>query len=86
MLFTIVDKRGSAPREAGTKMLYTSEGKSIGTIGGGCTEAEVMRKTREMFLDECPAPVLMRVNLAADEAALEGEVCGGVFDVWLEAV
>ena len=32
ILFTIVAKKGSAPREVGTKMLYSSEGKSIGII------------------------------------------------------
>ena len=86
ILFTIVEKHGSAPRNTGTKMIYTSEGKSIGTIGGGCTEAEVMRKAREMFLDNSSEPVLMHVNLTADEAAEEGEVCGGVIDVLLERV
>lgn len=86
ILFTIVSKKGAAPHEAGTKMLYTSEGKSIGTIGGGCTEAEVIRRANEMFIEDSPSPVLVHVNLSADEAALEGEVCGGLIDVWLEMI
>ena len=86
VLCTIVAKKGAAPREVGTKMIYTSKGKSLGTIGGGCTEAEVMRRAREMFMEDTPDPVLMRVDLTADEASLEGEVCGGVIDVWIESI
>ena len=86
ILFTIVAKKGSAPRGVGTKMLYTSEGKSIGTIGGGCTEAEVIRKANEMFIESSPAPVLMHMNLTPSETTLEGAICGGVIDVWLENV
>ena len=85
-LCTIVSKTGSAPRGVGTKMLCTSEGRSLGSIGGGCTEAGVVARAREMFLEENPAPVLMRVELTAEEAAEEGEVCGGVIEVWIEEI
>ena len=40
MLCTIIEKRGSAPRSIGTQMLVTSDNRMIGTIGGGCAEAE----------------------------------------------
>ena len=86
ILCTIVSKEGAAPRDVGAKMIDTSEGRSLGTIGGGCMEAEVMRRARAMFLEENPAPVLMRVNLTAERASQEGAVCGGVIDVWLEAI
>ena len=41
-LCTIIKKKGSAPRGVGTQMLVSSDNRSIGTIGGGCAEAEVI--------------------------------------------
>jgi len=38
---TIVGTKGSTPREVGAKMLIHEDGKILGTIGGGCMEAEV---------------------------------------------
>ncbi len=49
VLCTIVRRKGSAPRQVGTKMLLLSDGRCIGTIGGGCIEAEVVRRGREML-------------------------------------
>ncbi len=86
VLCTIVSKQGAGPRNVGTKMLYTSEGKSLGTIGGGLMEANVMKKAEEMFTQENPSPVLMRVNLTAGALSKEGEVCGGVIEIWIERI
>ena len=86
ILTTIVTRKGSAPREVGTKMLIMPDGSCVGTIGGGCVEADVMRKGREMLLDENPSPCLYHVDLTDDAAAEEGRVCGGVLDVLLEVI
>ncbi len=40
---TIVEVKGSVPREVGAKMIIHPYGKHIGTVGGGCGEAEVIR-------------------------------------------
>lgn len=86
ILATIVTRKGSAPREVGTKMLILPDGTTVGTIGGGCVEADVMRKGRELLLDENPKPVLYHVDLTDDAASEEGMVCGGVLDVLLEVI
>ena len=86
VLATIVMRKGSAPREVGTKMIILKDGKGIGTIGGGCVEADVIRKAREMLLENEPQAVLYRVELTEDEAADEGMVCGGILDVFLEVL
>src|SRR5579871_4774835 len=39
-LATVVNVRGSTPREVGAKMIVRGDGQ-FGTIGGGCGEAEV---------------------------------------------
>lgn len=38
---TIVHTRGHCPREAGAKMLVWRNGRTAGTIGGGCGENQV---------------------------------------------
>ena len=39
---TVARVRGSTPVPAGTKMLVGAEGRLIGTVGGGCVEADVI--------------------------------------------
>ena len=86
VLATIVNRRGSAPRETGTKMLIGSLGQLIGTIGGGCAEAEVIQKSRELFLENAKPACLYHVDLNDSIAEEEGMVCGGQLDVLLERV
>lgn len=40
-LCTVVDARGSTPQARGARMLVTAAGQLMGTLGGGCVEAEV---------------------------------------------
>ena len=49
ILCTIIRKSGSAPRNAGTQMIVTSDNRIIGTIGGGCAEAEIITRCRDIF-------------------------------------
>ena len=51
-LATIIARRGSAPREIGTKMLVLEDGRLIGTIGGGCMESEVQHLCLRMLHEE----------------------------------
>ena len=50
VLATVVNVRGSTPREVGAKMIVREDGQ-FGTIGGGCGEAEVFRKARILLED-----------------------------------
>ena len=40
-LATLITRVGSAPRAVGAKYLIKGDGTSVGSIGGGCVEAEV---------------------------------------------
>ncbi|MDN5347603.1 MAG: xanthine dehydrogenase accessory factor [Clostridia bacterium] len=82
VLATVVRVQGSAPREPGVQMLITRDGRLLGTIGGGCAEADVRR--RALTVLDRGQPELCRLNLTADLAAEEGMVCGGVMEVFLE--
>ncbi len=85
ILATIVRKEGSAPREAGTKMLIMKK-ETVNTIGGGLLEARVMEAAGKMLAAPCGKPQLLRFSLSADAASAEGEVCGGTVDVFLEEI
>lgn len=86
VLCTIVRRRGSAPREVGTKMIVRTDGQMIGTIGGGCMEAAVRSRALHMLRSGETQPQICNVNMTAADAEDEGMVCGGNIDVWLEVL
>jgi xanthine dehydrogenase accessory factor len=88
ILCTIVEKKGSAPRACGTKMLLLPFNKVIGTIGGGCLEGKVLEIGRFMMMDDNKEtkPRLEAVDMTVSEAEDEGMVCGGTILVFLEKV
>ena len=81
-LVTIIRAKGSTPRKPGTKMVVTQDGTVVGTIGGGCGEAEVKREALHALDNLKPAQYT--VNMTQDLAAAEGMVCGGVMDVLID--
>lgn len=83
-LVTIVETRGSTPRKAGSKMLIFSDGRSCGTIGGGCGEAEVRRQALTALDDNHSC--LHTVRMLNDVAADEGMVCGGIMEVFIQII
>jgi xanthine/CO dehydrogenase XdhC/CoxF family maturation factor len=54
---TIVSTKGSTPREVGAKMVVTAWGEILGTIGGGCGEADVKREAIEVIRTRKPRTV-----------------------------
>ena len=84
VLATIVRAKGSTPRSVGSRMLIDPGRGTIGTIGGGCGEAEVVDAAR-LALGDGRAR-LVRVDLTDDLYSFSPAVCGGVFDVLLEPV
>jgi xanthine dehydrogenase accessory factor len=56
-LATIIGTKGSTPREVGAKMLIQENGKILGTIRGGCLEAEVWQEAMKIIKEEKPRTV-----------------------------
>lgn len=81
-LATVVNVRGSTPREVGAKMIVYEDGQ-FGTIGGGCGEAEVYRKARVLLEDKANAR-LAEVDLTGDFDQQEIGTCGGIMDVFID--
>lgn len=81
-LATIVQVKGSVPRELGTKMIIHPSGQHYGTIGGGCGEAEVIRTGLEVI--QTGHPQLVAVDLTEPVSMDSLGVCGGVMEVFVE--
>lgn len=86
VMATIVKRKGSAPQGVGIKMLVLRSGTCIGTIGGGCMEANIMQKALLMASGNGPEAVICKVDMTGADAEEEGMVCGGVVSVLLERV
>lgn len=80
---TITDVKGSVPREVGAKMIIHPYGQHIGTIGGGCGEADVIRAALDVIQDGEPRNV--NVDLTEDISMQSLGVCGGTMNVFIEA-
>ena len=83
-LATVVDSRGSTPRKAGTKMLVDPERGLVGTVGGGCGEAEVIHAAHSVIADG--RTLRLRIDLTKDPLTWSPAVCGGIMDVLVEPV
>ena len=83
-LATIVSTRGSTPRKAGSRMLVDPETGLVGTVGGGCGEAEVIEAAQEVIEDGVPR--LVKVDLTEDLLGWSPAVCGGIMDIFVERV
>lgn len=81
---TVISSKGSSPRGAGAKMIIYRDGRLVGSIGGGCSEAEVLGPAREMI--GTGTYRVFHVDMTAEEAEDEGSVCGGVMDILVEDV
>ncbi|KMT22091.1 XdhC family protein [Clostridium cylindrosporum] len=81
-LITIISTKGSVPRKAGAKMIAYLDGRTIGSIGGGCSEADVITAARELM--ETKGFLIEHVDMTGDVAEAEGMVCGGTMEVLVE--
>ena len=79
---TIVRVRGSVPREVGAKMIIHPAGCHIGTVGGGCGEADVIRAALDVI--DTGQPQTVEVDLTEDISMQSLGVCGGIMEVYVE--
>ncbi|HYL77588.1 MAG TPA: XdhC/CoxI family protein [Bryobacteraceae bacterium] len=83
-LATIVQVNGSIPSYESAKLLVREDGSMLGTIGGGCVEAEVWNVARDVMREERPRH--MNFSLGQDAAYDNGLICGGQLSVFVEPV
>lgn len=81
-LITIVSSNGSTPQRVGVKMLVFADGRTVGTIGGGCYENDALLKAREALRTR--KAIRAKYDLNDDFAEDTGLVCGGQMEVFIE--
>jgi xanthine dehydrogenase accessory factor len=78
----VVRVNGSTPQRAGAKMLVYADGRTVGTIGGGCYENDACLKARDALASGRQS--LHHYELNDDFAQENGLICGGQMDVHVD--
>jgi xanthine dehydrogenase accessory factor len=81
-LATLITRVGSAPRAVGAKYLIKGDGATVGSIGGGCVEAEVWQEAQKVV--EKGERRILHFDLTPELLAEGGLICGGNIDIFLE--
>src|SRR5471030_1116174 len=75
---SVVETRGSTPQKAGAAMLVFLDGRQVGTLGGGCVEAEVKRQAlATLSSDAVPISEVLTFSLDDNYGWDDGLICGG---------
>jgi xanthine dehydrogenase accessory factor len=84
VMATIVHTNGSIPSFESSRMLVREDGSIVGTIGGGCVEAEVWAAAKDVLKAEAPRKMTFNLN---NEASYDnGLICGGTLEVFVEPI
>ena len=83
-LATIIQVQGSIPSYESAKILIRDDGSIVGTVGGGCVEAEVWSAAQEVMREEKPRR--LHFNLNSQPEYDNGLVCGGSLDIFIEPI
>jgi xanthine dehydrogenase accessory factor len=81
VLATIASVRGSSPAPVLSRMLVSSLGEVVGTVGGGCLEGEVLREAQKVRAAGGWARVAFTLTESDEELRM---VCGGTVEILLE--
>ena len=79
---TVVETWGSAPRPAGSHIVVDGEGLFLGSVSGGCVEADVVTEAMDVIATGIPR--LLDFGVADDLAWKAGLSCGGRIKVLVE--
>jgi len=77
-LATVIRRSGSAPQVVGARMLVYADGRTLGTIGGGAIEHQVLEVCRQVL--RTGKPRTFEAHLVRDL----GMCCGGAMEVFVE--
>jgi xanthine dehydrogenase accessory factor len=83
-LATVVGTWRSAPRQPGAAMAMADDGEPVGSVSGGCVEGAVYELSQDVLATG--EPVFQRYGVSDDDAFAVGLTCGGIIDIFVEAV
>lgn len=82
---TIITTSGSTPQRTGAKLLVFDDGRMMGTVGGGCVEADVWAEAKTALDEARPRVCRFTLRDAPDAPPdEEGMICGGEMEVLIE--
>src|SRR5437762_9620980 len=84
VLATIGQIRGSVPSFPTAKMLVRDDGSTVGSVGGGCVEADVWAAAQDVIRDEKSR--VMTFDLTEESMAEGGLICGGKVEIFVEPI
>lgn len=79
---TVVETKGSTPQKPGSKLLILPDLRNVGTLGGGCVEAEARRQA--IGLMQGGMPRLLEFQLDSDYGWDDGLICGGNMKIFID--
>jgi xanthine dehydrogenase accessory factor len=83
-LSTIINSKGSLPMSSRSKMLVLQDGTIVGTVGGGCLEADVWAEAKDVMKQDVSR--VSRFILTEKHAGENGLNCGGTVDFFTEPI
>lgn len=83
-LATVIEVRGSTYRRAGARMLVTQGSRMVGTVSGGCLEADVFERAQQVMVSGEPALVTYDTTSPDDIVWGLGLGCNGLVRVLIE--
>jgi xanthine dehydrogenase accessory factor len=83
-LCTIISSKGSLPMSGKAKMLVGEDGTMVGTVGGGCLEADVWAEAQRVVKKDISK--IASFILTEQHAGESGLNCGGKVDIFIEPV
>lgn len=85
LLATVVRTWGSSPRPMGAMLALHQDGRTVGSVSGGCIEDDLIaRYVGAGMPAPAAAPELVRYGVSAEEAFRFGLPCGGTLELLLE--
>jgi xanthine dehydrogenase accessory factor len=78
----LVETKGSTPQKCGAKAIFLPDGRVLGTLGGGCLEAETRQKALRAL--ETGEKFSFRAVLDDDFGWDDGLICGGAVQTFVE--
>jgi xanthine dehydrogenase accessory factor len=83
-LCTIISSKGSLPMSGKAKMLVGEDGTMVGTVGGGCLEADVWAEAQRVIKKDISK--IAAFILTEQHAGESGLNCGGKVEIFIEPV
>jgi len=82
---TVIETWGSSPCQVGSKMIVNDKGDFLGSVSGGCIEANVINECLELIKKKNSFKK-MHFTVQDESAWSVGLACGGEMKVFIELI